>query len=93
MNKTILKLAIPNIISNITVPLLGAVDLAMMGHLNCLTSVAAIALGAMVFNFMYWAMGFLRMGTCGFTAQAYGAKDKQEEILILFRSLFIALCG
>lgn len=93
MNKDILRLAIPNIISNITIPLLGAVDLAMMGHLDNIIFMGAIALGAMVFNFMYWGLGFLRMGTCAFTAQAFGAKDKAEIIHTLVRGLIIAICG
>lgn len=93
MHKKIVKLTIPNIISNITVPLLGAVDLAMMGRLNNINLMGAIALGAMVFNFMYWAMGFLRMGTCGFTSQAYGAGKTDELINILGRGILIALVG
>ncbi|MCM1531765.1 MAG: MATE family efflux transporter [Bacteroides sp.] len=93
LNSQILHLAVPNLISNITVPLLGAVDLAMMGRINSLTAMGAISLGAMIFNFIYWSLGFLRMGTCGFTAQAFGAKRLDESALILFRALFIALCG
>lgn len=92
-NRQILQLAVPNLISNITVPLLGAVDLAMMGRINSLTAMGAISLGAMIFNFLYWALGFLRMGTCGFTAQAYGAKRMDESVLTLFRALTVALGG
>ena len=91
MNKRILKLAIPNIISNITIPLLGMVDTALMGHLDSLIYIGAIALGSMIFNFIYWGMGFLRMGTVGFTGQANGAKDKTEVSLVLYRSLSIAI--
>ena len=93
LNAQILHLAVPNLISNVTVPLLGAVDLAMMGRMNSLTAMGAISLGSMIFNFLYWALGFLRMGTCGFTAQAYGAGRMDESVLTLFRGLFIALCG
>lgn len=93
MNKSILKLAIPNLISNVTVPLLGAIDLAMIGRIDSLTAVGAISLGAMIFNFIYWSLGFLRMGTCGFTSQAFGSGNKEETVLTLFRSLFIAGCG
>lgn len=93
MHRQILRLAIPNIISNITVPLLGAVDLAMMGRLDGLVFAGAVSVGAMIFNFMYWAMGFLRMGTAGFTAQAYGAQDTDEQGRILGRSLVLALSG
>ena len=91
MNKNILKLAIPNIISNITVPLLGMVDLAIVGHIGNERYIAAIALGGMIFNFIYWNFGFLRMSTSGFTAQAYGAKDRQKIMLTLLRSVSISL--
>ncbi|MCK5857526.1 MAG: MATE family efflux transporter [Bacteroidales bacterium] len=93
MNKRILKLAIPNIISNISIPLLGMVDTALMGHMDSLVYVGAIALGSMVFNFIYWGLGFLRMGTVGFTAQAKGANDKKEITRILYRAGIIAFIG
>ena len=91
LNKEILKLAIPNILSNITIPLLGLVDTALMGHLDSLDYLGAIALGSMIFNIIYWSLGFLRMGTVGFTAQAYGAGDKQALTLIFKRGIFVAL--
>ena len=91
MNKRILNLAIPNIISNITIPLLGMVDTALMGHLDSLIYVGAIALGSMIFNFIYWGMGFLRMGTVGFTGQAFGEKNNKEIFLILARAFSIAI--
>ncbi len=91
MNKRILNLAIPNIITNITVPLLGMVDLAIVGHIGDKTHIGAIAIGTMIFNFIYWNFGFLRMGTSGFTAQAYGAKDFSEAMKILIRGIAIAL--
>ena len=72
MNKEILRLAIPNIISNISVPLLSSVDTALMGRLSEL-HIGAVGIGAMIFNFIYWNFGFLRMGTTGMTAQAFGA--------------------
>lgn len=93
MNKAILRLAIPNIISNITVPLLGLVDMAVVGHLDSESYIAAIAVAVTIFNFIYWNFGFLRMGTSGFTAQAYGAGDKSEQANILLRSLFVAFLG
>ncbi|MEO1653016.1 MAG: MATE family efflux transporter [Bacteroidota bacterium] len=93
MNRKILKLAIPNIISNITVPLLGLVDTALMGHLESEVYIGAIALGGMIFSFVFWGFGFLRMGTTGFTAQAYGKKDAEETFFILMRSLGVALFG
>lgn len=91
MNRQILQLAIPNIISNITIPLLGMVDLAIMGHLDDEIYLGAIALGTIIFNFIYWGFGFLRMGTSGFTAQAFGARNFQEMVTILLRSLLVAI--
>lgn len=90
INKELLKLAIPNILSNISVPLLSSVDTALMGH-ESIKHLGAVGIGAMVFNFLYWNFGFLRMGTTGFTSQAFGAMDKQEVINTLFRSAFLAL--
>ncbi|MCD7936159.1 MAG: MATE family efflux transporter [Tannerellaceae bacterium] len=91
MNKEILRLAVPNIVTNITVPLLGMVNTAIVGHLDSELYIGAIALAAMIFNFIYWNFGFLRMGTSGFTAQAFGADNKQEMVNILLRALSIAL--
>lgn len=91
MNKQILKLAIPNIISNISIPLLGIVDMALMGHMDSDAYIGAIALGSLIFNFIYWSLGFLRMGTSGFTAQAWGRRDLPETILVFSRAAFIAL--
>jgi len=90
MNKEILKLAIPNIISNISVPLLSTVDTALMGRLSEL-HLGAVGIGAMIFNFVYWNFGFLRMGTTGITAQAFGKKDKQDIIVTLSRALLVAI--
>ena len=72
MNRQILRLAIPSIVSNITVPLLGLVDVAITGHMGNARYMAAIAVGSMVFNIIYWLFSFLRFGTGGLTAQAYG---------------------
>ncbi|NDV79150.1 MATE family efflux transporter [Dysgonomonas sp. 511] len=91
MNRSILQLAIPNIISNITVPLLGMVDIYIVGHLDSEDYIGAIALATMIFNFIYWGFAFLRMGTSGFTAQSYGAEDKQEQVNILMRSFAVAM--
>jgi len=93
MNKRILNIAIPNIISNITIPLLGIVDLALVGHLDSKVYIGAIAIGTMIFNFIYWGFSFLRMGTSGFTAQAYGKRNLEESTLILSRSLIVAFAG
>jgi len=93
MNKKILNIAIPNIISNITIPLLGLVDLALVGHLEDKIYIGAISLGGMIFNFLYWGFSFLRMGTSGFAAQAYGQRNLKECTLILSRGLFVAAIG
>ena len=90
MNKRILGLALPNIITNITVPLLGMVDLAIVGRLST-NHIGAIAIGTQIFNLIYWNFGFLRMGTSGFTAQAYGAKDFDEVMRIFVRGIGIAV--
>lgn len=91
MNKKILQLAIPNVISNITIPLLGLVDLAITGHLDSKDYMGAIALGSMIFNIIYWTFGFLRMGTSGMTAQSLGARNLNEVLAILVRSVIVAL--
>ena len=72
MNRKILQIAIPSIISNITVPLLGLIDIAIVGHLGSAAYIGAIAVGGLMFNIIYWLFGFLRMGTSGMTSQAYG---------------------
>ena len=89
MNREILRLAIPNIISNLSVPLLSTVDTALMGHLSPL-HLGAVGLGSMLFNVIYWNFGFLRMGTTGLTAQAFGRNDKGEMIATLLRALLIS---
>ncbi len=90
MNRKILNLAIPNIISNLSVPLLGAVDTALVGHLDDAYYLGAIAVGSMIFNFIFWGFGFLRMGTTGITAQAFGEKDRTASIMTLARALSVA---
>ena len=93
MNREILRLAIPNIISNLSIPLLSLVDVALMGHLDSAEYILTIGFGVMIFNFVYWGFGFLRMGTTGFTAQEFGRKDNKECLLILGRALLIAVAG
>lgn len=96
MNKKILQLAIPSIVSNITVPLLGLIDVAIVGHLGSAAYIGAIAVGGMLFNIIYWLFGFLRMGTSGMTSQAFGQRDLKEVTRVLLRAVgvgvFIALC-
>jgi len=90
LNKEILKLAIPNIISNISVPLLSTVDTALMGRMSEL-HIGAVGLGAMIFNFIYWNFAFLRMGTTGMTAQAYGRGDEYAISNTMGRAALISL--
>ena len=91
LHRDILWLAVPSIVSNITVPLLGLVDVAIMGHIGDARFIGAIAVGSMIFNVMYWLFGFLRMGTSGLTAQAYGRESCAETAIILRQSLTVAL--
>ncbi len=85
------RLAAPMILANISVPLLGAVDTAVVGHLPEAYYLGAVAVGAVVFTFVYWGFGFLRMGTTGLTAQALGAGDVDEVRASLARAMLIAL--
>jgi len=91
MNRRILHLAIPSIVSNITVPLLGLVDVTIVGHLGATAYIGAIAVGGLLFNILYWNFGFLRMGTSGLTSQAYGRKDKDAEIRVLVQAVCVGL--
>lgn len=93
INKDILKLAIPSILANITVPVVGMVDIAVAGHLDgaVATMIGGIAIGTMLFDLLYWNFGFLRVGTGGLTAQAYGRDDTSECARILTRALGISL--
>lgn len=90
-DKQILQIALPSIVSNITVPLLGLIDVAIVGHLGSPAYIGAIAVGGMLFNIIYWIFGFLRMGTSGMTSQAYGKRDLPEVVRLLVRSVGIGL--
>ena len=93
INRDILKLALPSILANITVPIVGMVDVAVAGHLStsAATMIGGIAIGSMLFDLLYWNFGFLRVGTGGLAAQAYGRGDRAECTRVLTRSLGIAL--
>lgn len=93
INKEIAKLAFPSILANITVPLVGMVDIAVAGHLNAsaATLIGGISVGSMLFDLLYWNFGFLRVGTGGMTAQAYGRGDRSGCGRILERSLLLSL--
>lgn len=91
MNKEILRLAIPSIFANITVPLVGIVDVAIAGHISDASAIGGIAIGSMLFDLLYWNFGFLRVGTGGMTAQAFGRKDRQGMMDIFLQSVSLAL--
>ncbi len=90
-NSEILRIAIPSIISNISVPLLGIVDIAITGHLGSQIYIGAISVGGTIFNMIYWIFNFLRFGTGSVTAQAFGRDNKEECALSLARSISICL--
>ena len=93
MNKQILRLAIPSILANITIPLVGLVDTAIVGHISDAHAIGGIAIGTMLFDLLYWNFGFLRVGTSGMTAQAFGQGDKGQCARLLTQSVSIALIG
>ena len=89
-DKRVLKIALPIVLSNATVPILGAVDTGVVGQMGLAAPIGAVGLGAIILSFIYWAFGFLRMGTAGLTAQALGAKEDREVTALLIRGLMIA---
>ncbi len=93
LNREILRLALPNIVSNITVPLMGIVSTAIAGHWgsDSTATIGALAIGVSIFNFIYWNCSFVRMGTSGLTAQAYGAGRFEECTNMLYRALTVAV--
>ena len=94
MNKAIFRLAIPNIISNITVPLMGIVSTAIAGRIgnsDDAIAIGALSIGVTIFNFIYWNCSFIRMGTSGLTAQAFGADDNRGVTLMLWRAILVSL--
>jgi MATE family multidrug resistance protein len=90
-NRSILAIAVPIMLSNVSTPLLGVVDTAVVGRLPDPAYIGAVALGSLIFNFVFWGFGFLRMGTTGLTAQALGAHDPAEIRACLGRALLIGL--
>ena len=91
MNRKILQLAIPSIVSNITVPLLGLVDVAIVGHLGSASYIGAIAVGGMLFYLFFWIFGFLGLGSSGMSAHAYGIRDLTEVVRTLLRAVGVGL--
>lgn len=91
LNHKIWQIAWPAILSNISIPLLGLVDTAILGHLESTLYLGAVAIGASVLSFLYWGFGFLRMGTTGLIARAAGANDRARELAIILQSMVLAL--
>ena len=91
MNREIFRIAVPNIISNITVPLMGIFSTAIAGHCgDSAATIGALAIGVSIFNFIYWNCSFIRMGTSGITAQAFGAQDFTTTTAMLVRAVGIS---
>ena len=91
LNRQVLRLAIPNLLASISVPLIGIADTAMIGHLPEVAYLGAVATASTIFDVMFWSAGFLRMGTTSLVAQYFGAGDRRSCIHTLYRALFIAL--
>lgn len=90
-HRQVLNLALPMIASNISIPLLGMVDTAVVGHLPEAHHLGAVAVGALIFSFIFWGFGFLRMGTTGFVAQAHGSDDRVRVAVLLGQAALLAL--
>lgn len=92
-HRRILQIAVPVVLANITVPLLGLVDTGVVGQMGEAAPIGAVGIGAIILTGFYWVFGFLRMGTTGFAAQSIGARDAPETSAILLRALIIAALG
>ncbi len=92
-HRRVLNIAVPIVLSNITVPLLGLVDTGVIGQMGVAAPIGAVGLGAVILSAIYWVFGFLRMGTTGLTSQANGAGDTPEVAALLMRSFLIAGLG
>ena len=88
-HKRVLGVAIPIVLANATIPILGAVDTAVVGQLGLAVPIGAVGIGAIIITAIYWLFGFLRMGTTGLTAQAIGSGDKPETSAFLVRGVII----
>jgi len=89
-HRRVLKIAVPIVLANMTVPLLGAVDTGVVGQIAAAAPIGAVGIGAIILSAIYWIFGFLRMGTTGLTAQAHGAGDRAEVGALLVRALLVA---
>ena len=92
-HRRVLTVALPVVLSNATVPILGAVDTGVVGQMGLAAPIGAVGIGAIALTAIYWIFGFLRMGTAGFTAQAHGAGRKGEVAALLSRAMIIGLCA
>lgn len=92
-HRRVLHIAVPVVLSNTTVPILGAVDTAVVGQMGLAAPIGAVGIGAIILSAVYWIFGFLRMGTAGLTAQAIGAGDKGETSALLVRALMISVAA
>jgi MATE family multidrug resistance protein len=92
-HRRVLTVALPVVLSNATVPILGAVDTGVVGQMGLAAPIGAVGIGAIALTAIYWIFGFLRMGTAGFTAQAHGAGRKGEVSALLSRAMIIGLCA
>ena len=92
-HKRILTISVPIILSNITIPLLGLVDTAVIGQLGQIVPIGAVGIGSIIISAIYWIFGFLRMGTTGLTAQAVGKRDHGEIIALFSRALLVGIIG
>ncbi|MCO5120399.1 MAG: MATE family efflux transporter [Burkholderiaceae bacterium] len=90
-HRRVLRLAVPIVLSNLSVPLVGLVDTAVMGRMPGPQGIGAVALGAVIFSFVYWGFGFLRMGTTGLVAREQGTRDREAMAMAIGRSLVLAL--
>ena len=90
-HKRVLGVAVPIVLANATIPILGAVDTAVVGQLGLAVPIGAVGIGAIIITAIYWLFGFLRMGTTGLTAQAIGSGDKSETSALLVRGIVIGL--
>ena len=93
LHSDIMRLAIPNVLTNLTVPLLGMVDMHLMGYQNSELFMGAVALGSVIFNIVYWGFAFLRMSTSGMAAQAFGRDKTVDMAMVLFRGMAIVFIG
>ncbi|WP_226925693.1 MULTISPECIES: MATE family efflux transporter [unclassified Meridianimarinicoccus] len=92
-HRRVLRIALPIVLSNATVPILGLVDTGVVGQMGAAAPIGAVGIGAVILTSIYWVFGFLRMGTAGLTAQALGADDREEVVAILSRALLVAALG